>query len=131
MEIKAAAGLKSGFRIAGNRILLAQPVMLDGKREGTLYLVADLHAMSSQLLKTLRWHFSRWVLRRFASSRVPAFRVNSCGLSPNPILSLAGIARTIAHHHDYSVRATKVCGDEVGGVDRRVQPDADANPVSG
>src|SRR5205814_1706053 len=34
----------------------------------------------------------------------------------NPILSLAGIARTIAHHHDYSVRATKVCGDEVGGL---------------
>jgi len=31
-------------------------------------------------------------------------------------LSLAGTARTIAEHHDYSVRATKVCGDEVGGL---------------
>jgi PAS domain S-box-containing protein len=80
LEIKGAR-LKSGFRIDGNRILLAQPVMLDGKREGTLYLVADLQAMTS-----------------------------------NPILSLAGTARTIAHHHDYSVRATKVCGDEVGGL---------------
>ena len=39
LEIKAAR-LKSGFRIDGNRILLAQPVMLDGKREGTLHLVA-------------------------------------------------------------------------------------------
>src|SRR5215471_6009226 len=37
LEIKVAR-LKSGFQFDGNRILLAQPVMLDGKREGTLYL---------------------------------------------------------------------------------------------
>ena len=41
----------AGSRINGDRILLAQPVMLSGKREGTLYLLADLHAMTSQLLK--------------------------------------------------------------------------------
>src|SRR5215211_8126535 len=35
-EIKAAR-LKSGFRISGTRILLAQPVMVEGQREGTLY----------------------------------------------------------------------------------------------
>src|SRR5205823_6858492 len=34
----------------------------------------------------------------------------------NPILRLAGTARTIAEYHDYSVRATKVCSDEVGGL---------------
>src|SRR5215831_1449286 len=50
LEIKGTR-LKSGFRFDGNRILLAQPVMLDGKPEGTLYLVADLGAMTSQLLK--------------------------------------------------------------------------------
>ena len=32
----------------------------------------------------------------------------------DPILRLAGTARTIADHNDYSVRANKVCGDEVG-----------------
>ena len=41
LEIRGV-GSKSGFRIDGIRILLAQPVMLDGKREGTLYLLADL-----------------------------------------------------------------------------------------
>ena len=61
LEIKAA-GLKSGFRIDGNRILLAQPVMLDGKREGTLYLVADLRAMTSQLLKVYGGIFA-WFCR--------------------------------------------------------------------
>src|SRR5881392_1997483 len=43
--------VQAGFQIDGNRILLAQPVLLNGKREGTLYLLADLRAMTSQLLK--------------------------------------------------------------------------------
>src|SRR5437899_7673331 len=42
-DIKAAQ-LKSGFSINGDRILLAQPVVVSGTREGTLYLLADLHA---------------------------------------------------------------------------------------
>src|SRR5438105_15730110 len=113
LEIKAAR-LKSGFRIDGNRILLAQPVMLDGKREGTLYLVADLHAMTSQLLKLYGGIFALVL----AASLLLAFLLSSQFLRfvTNPILSLAGTARTIAHDHDYSVRATKVCGDEVGGL---------------
>src|ERR671930_205896 len=40
-EIKGAR-TQAGFQIHGNRILLAQPVLLNGKREGTLYLLADL-----------------------------------------------------------------------------------------
>jgi PAS domain S-box-containing protein len=113
LEIKAA-GLKSGFRIDGNRILLAQPVMLDGKREGTLYLVADLRAMTSQLLKVYGGIFALVL----AASLLLAFLLSRQFLRfvTNPILSLAGTARTIAEHHDYSVRATKVCGDEVGGL---------------
>ena len=113
LEIKAAR-LKSGFRIDGNRILLAQPVMLDGKREGTLYLVADLQAMTSQLLKLYGGIFALVL----AASLLLAFLLSSQFLRfvTNPILRLAGTARTIAHHHDYSVRATKVCGDEVGGL---------------
>src|ERR1700704_100868 len=113
LEIKAAR-LKSGFRIDGDRILLAQPVMLDGKREGTLYLVADLQAMTSQLLKLYGGIFALVL----AASLLLAFLLSSQFLRfvTNPILSLAGTARTIAHHHDYAVRAAKVCGDEVGGL---------------
>jgi PAS domain S-box-containing protein len=113
LEIKAA-GLKSGFRIDGNRILLAQPVMLDGKPEGTLYLVADLRAMTSQLLKLYGGIFALVL----AASLLLAFLLSHQFLRfvTNPILRLAGTARTIAEYHDYSVRATKVCGDEVGGL---------------
>src|SRR5438067_6288580 len=53
-----------------------------------------------------------------AASLLLAFLLSSQFLRfvTNPILSLAGIARTIAHDHDYSVRAAKMCGDEVGGL---------------
>jgi len=113
LEIKEAR-LKSGFRIDGNRILLAQPVMLDGKPEGTLYLIADLRAMTSQLLKLYGGIFALVL----AASLLLAFLLSRQFLRfvTNPILRLAGTARTIAEYHDYSVRATKVCSDEVGGL---------------
>jgi two-component system, NtrC family, sensor kinase len=110
-EIKAAR-LKSGFWIEGNRILLAQPVVLSGTGEGTLYLLADLRAMTSQLLKLYGGIFALVL----AASLLLAFLLSSQFLRfiTDPILRLAGTARTIADHKDYSVRANRVCGDEVG-----------------
>jgi len=111
VEIKQAR-LKWGFRVEGNRILLAQPVILSGKREGTLYLLADLRAMTSQLLKLYGGIFALVL----GASLLLAFLLSSQFLRfiTNPILRLAGTARTVADHKDYSVRADKVCGDEVG-----------------
>jgi len=111
LEIKATR-LNAGFQIDGNRILLAQPVMVDGKREGTLYLLADLQAMTSQLLRLYGGIFALVL----AASLFLAFLLSRQFLRfiTNPILRLAGTARTIADHKDYSVRADKVCGDEVG-----------------
>jgi len=113
LEIKAAR-LKSGFRIDGNRILLAQPVLVGGKREGALYLLADLQAMTSQLLKLYLGIFALVL----AVSLILAFILSNQFLRfiTDPILRLAGTARTIADHKDYSVRADKVCDDEVGGL---------------
>ena len=110
-EIKAAR-LKSGFWIDGNRILLAQPVVPTGTREGTLYLLADLQAMTSQLLKLYGGIFALVL----AASLLLAFLLSSQFLRfiTDPILRLAGTARTIADHKDYSVRANRICGDEVG-----------------
>jgi PAS domain S-box-containing protein len=107
-------GLNSGFRIEQNRILLAQPVMRDGKQEGTLYLIADLRAMSSQLLKLYAGIFSLVL----AASLLLAFLLSRRfqRFITNPILKLAGTAHTIADQNDYSVRAEKVYGDEVGGL---------------
>jgi PAS domain S-box-containing protein len=107
-----SARSNAGFRINGNRILLAQPVLLNGKREGTLYLLADLHAMNSQLLRVFGGIFALVL----AASLLCAFVLSSQfqRFITDPILRLAGTARTVADHKDYSVRALKVCGDEVG-----------------
>jgi PAS domain S-box-containing protein len=110
-EIKAAR-LKSGFRINGDRIILAQPVMLGGKQEGTLSLLADLRATTSQLLKLYASIFTLVLL----ASLLVAFILSGQFLRflTDPILRLAETAHTIANHSDYSVRANKTCNDEVG-----------------
>jgi two-component system, NtrC family, sensor kinase len=110
-EIKAAH-LQAGFNVAGNRILLAQPVLLNGKREGTLYLLADLQAMTSQLLKLYGSIFALVL----AASLLFAFVLSNKfqRFITNPILRLTGTARTVADHHDYSMRAPKHCCDEIG-----------------
>ncbi|HEX4666993.1 MAG TPA: ATP-binding protein [Chthoniobacterales bacterium] len=110
-DIKSAP-TAAGFQIDGNRILLGQPVLLNGKREGTLYLLADLHAMTSQLLRLFGGIFALVLV----ASLLCAFVLSSQfqHFITEPILRLAGTARTVADHQDYSVRAVKACGDEVG-----------------
>src|SRR5207302_5011819 len=110
-EIKAAR-LKSGIRINGDRIILAQPVMLGGAQEGTLSLLADLRATTSQLVKLYGSIFTLVLL----ASLLVAFVLSGQFLRfvTDPILRLADTARTVADHNDYSVRATKTCNDEVG-----------------
>jgi PAS domain S-box-containing protein len=107
-----SAPTAAGFQIGGNRILLAQPVLLNGKREGTLYLLADLHAMTSQLLRLFGGIFALVL----AASLLCAFVLSSQfqRFITEPILRLAGTARTVADHQDYSVRAARAYGDEVG-----------------
>src|SRR5919201_3460970 len=85
-----AARLSSGFHIDGDRILLAQPVTINGTREGTLYLLADLHATTSQLLKLYGGIFSLVLL----ASLLVAFVLSSQFLRfvTDPILRLADTA---------------------------------------
>ena len=104
--------LDAGFRIEGNRVFLAQPVMRDGNREGTLSLHADFSAMSSQLLKL----YAGILTLVLALSLLLAFLLSSRfqRFITDPVLRLASTARTIADDKDYAVRAEKVYGDEVG-----------------
>ncbi len=107
-----SAQLNAGFQIHGSRILLAQPVLLNGKRVGTLFLLADLHAMTAQLLRLFGGIFALVL----AASLLCVFVLSSQfqRFITDPILRLAGTARDVADKKDYSVRATKVCNDEVG-----------------
>src|SRR5437588_4696039 len=110
-EIQGAR-VTSGVKFNGDRILLAQPVTLSGVREGTLFLLADLHATRSQLLKLYGGIFGLVLL----ACLLLAFALSGQFLRfvTDPILRLADTAKTVADHNDYSVRAVKVCNDEVG-----------------
>src|SRR5437899_4132840 len=110
-EIQGAR-VTSGVEFNGDCSLLAQPVPLSGVREGTLYLLADLHATRSQLLKLYGGIFGLVLL----ACLLLAFALSGQFLRfvTDPILRLADTARTVADHSDYSVRARKVCNDEVG-----------------
>ena len=102
----------AGTRVEGSRVLLAQPVMRDGQRHGTLYLHADFQKVYAGLL-TLYGGIFAAVL---AASLLLAFLLSSRlqHFITAPILRLAGTARTIAEDKDYAVRAEKAGGDEVG-----------------
>jgi len=120
--------LKSGIRTNGDRIILAQPVMLGGGQEGTLSLLADLRATTSQLLKLYGSIFTLVLLASLLSrsffQAILALRHRS---DPSP----ADAARTVADHNDYSVRATKACNDEVGVLTDAFQSHAGSDPVAG
>jgi PAS domain S-box-containing protein len=86
--------------------------MLGGQQEGTLSLLADLRATTSQLLKLYGSIFTLVLL----ASLLVAFILSGQFLRflTDPILRLTETARTIDNHSDYSVRASKTCNDEVG-----------------
>lgn len=109
-----ATNLGTGLLLRGSQIYLAQPVLLAGKREGTLFIKADLQALTAQLLKLYGGIFGLVL----ASSLLVAFLLSGQFLRfiTDPILRLAATARAVADQHDYSVRAQKVCGDEVGSL---------------
>lgn len=108
------AHLVSGFTIDQSRLILAQPVRVGGRTEGTLSIGANLGAITSQLLKLYGGIFGLVLL----SSLLVAYLLSSQFLRfvTDPILELAGTARTIAYHNDYSVRARKACENEVGAL---------------
>ncbi len=111
IEIRSAQS-DAGFQIHGNRILLTQPVLLNGKREGTLFLLADMQAMTAQLLRLFGGIFALVLAASLLCAYVLSSRFQR--FITDPILNLAGTVRTIADQKDYSVRAPNARGDELG-----------------
>ncbi|MFS8064671.1 MAG: HAMP domain-containing protein, partial [Luteimonas sp.] len=111
-ETITRAGFTEGYRIQGERVGLAQAIVRDGRRVGTLYLLADYLVVSRQLLQL----YGTILALVLAASLLFAFLLSGRfqKLITRPILNLARTARTIADHKDYSVRAEKVSGAEVG-----------------
>jgi signal transduction histidine kinase/ActR/RegA family two-component response regulator len=99
-----------GVRFEGGRLTLVQPVMDDGRLQGTVVLVASyglrqrllayglilLAVMSAALIAALA--LSSWLQRAVTA----------------PILGVADTARGVVERRDLSVRAPRVTEDEIG-----------------
>ena len=111
--VPAAPG-KDGFRFEQGHLIGLEPVAEEGNaRLGTLYLKSDLKAMSRAL-----WLSAAIAAGAMAVSLLAAYFLAALlqGWISQPILALADTARAVSTQQDYSVRAPKLGGDELGSL---------------
>jgi signal transduction histidine kinase/DNA-binding response OmpR family regulator/HPt (histidine-containing phosphotransfer) domain-containing protein len=98
-------------RIENGYLVLYEPILLQGKKGGTVFIRSDLHGFSERLVQDLRICaiilLSSWLVALLLASRLQR-------LISAPILDLVDSARTVSETHNYSIRATKSSDDELG-----------------
>lgn len=102
---------KDGPSFGHNSLIIFDPVVLNGKRIGTIYLQVGLEGMYDQLRL-----FVGIALMVLAFSVLVALLLSSRLQRPisQPILALAQTARLVAAQKDYSIRAPLQGHDETG-----------------
>jgi signal transduction histidine kinase/CheY-like chemotaxis protein/HAMP domain-containing protein len=100
-----------GARFEQGYLTVFRPVMLNEKRIGTIYLLADLEGVRNRL-----WLFGSFAAIVIIGSFWLAFALSTELQRPitEPILKLADTAQVIANRKDYSVRANAEGHGEVG-----------------
>ena len=106
-----AAPGQDGQRFEGTSLNIFAPVIKSGARLGTLYLQSDLRAFYTRMRL-----YSGIALLVLLGSLMVAFIISSALQKriSAPILALTNTAKLISERRDYSVRAAKMGGDEVG-----------------
>lgn len=102
---------KNGFDVDGALVAGSQPILHQGRRIGSVYLVSDMTAVFDRFL--LYTNIAGLI---FVLSILVAYFVSrrlQRNLS-NPILQLAETAKLISANRNYSLRAEKYDNDEVG-----------------
>ena len=101
----------TGERWEGNRLSMSEPILMDEKPVGSIYVAYDL----TELYRELRLHLAIGGAVVVVAMILAAFL--AAGLQrvvARPILHLAKIAGQISRRRDYSVRAEKYGDDELG-----------------
>jgi two-component system, sensor histidine kinase and response regulator len=98
-------------RIENGYLVLYEPILLQGRKVGTVFIRSDLRGFSERLVQDLRICaiilLSSWLVALLLASRLQR-------LISAPILDLVDSARTVSETHNYSIRATKSSDDELG-----------------
>jgi PAS domain S-box-containing protein len=108
-QIPAKVG--RGQSLAWDAIVLYRPILEDGKLLGTLYLHSSLHGLYVQL-----WRYAAIAALILAASITAAALLSSLlqRRITEPLLALTKTAQLVSTTEDYSQRAPKLSGDEVG-----------------
>ncbi|MEA3207368.1 MAG: hypothetical protein QOE70_425 [Chthoniobacter sp.] len=109
---RVEGSLDEGYRSVGPDVLFASPVVLDGKRLGTLYLRADFRPAQASLLKLYGETLVIVLIVSLLVALALASRFQR--FITAPILHLARVVHRVGEEGDYSLRATKAGADEVG-----------------
>jgi PAS domain S-box-containing protein len=103
----------AGFRFTGRYLLCTQPVELEKKRVGTLYVRSDYRQTFLELLGLYGLVILGVMVASVALAVLLSGRLRR--IITNPVLNLAETARLVGEKKDYSLRATAVSrGDELG-----------------
>ena len=105
-------GLTSGHRYIDTDVLVASPVVHDGRLLGTLFIRADFRPTLGKLMRLYGKLLGgvlvvSLLLVLFLASR-------SQRLFTSPILHLAEVLHQVAEQGDYTLRASRTTADEVG-----------------
>lgn len=105
------ASAAGGYRFQGGYLFLFQPVVRDNNLLGRLYLKSDLRFFYSRV-KVYSAMSGLIIFGSLALAFVLSNRLQK--RISDPIIALAGTARTVSERYDYSVRAPKIAPDELG-----------------
>ena len=100
-----------GRRFEDDRLVVSRAVIQNGRRIGTVYLQTDLDGIDHRLLL-----FGKIAVLVLLGSFLVALALSSWLQRPltQPILELTETTRAISERKDYSVRATRRTGGEIG-----------------
>jgi PAS domain S-box-containing protein len=105
------APARVGWRSEGGRVLVFMPVREGSARLGTLYLRSSPYPLYRRLQM-----YGGLVLTILCGSVLVALAISNTlqGWITRPVLALAAVAKAVSERGDYSIRAQKLSGDEMG-----------------
>lgn len=99
-----------GYRIEGSRMVLSRAIAYDNEQIGTIY-IEGRYLLYDRLLQYAGIVLGV-ALMALALSMLLAIRMQK--YLSRPILEITSLARKVAEHRDYSLRAEKLMDDETG-----------------